>query len=114
KNLTYQGKTETKKLMSFGPQKDAFDMMINAAPGEEYTVTVHKNDKGYNDWTSVTPGVSSEPAAARSAPAVPARGNPAPRSTYETPEERAKKQIYIVRQSSISNAIDLLTTGAKT
>ena len=28
-----------------------------------------------------------------------------PRSTYETPEERAKKQVYIVRQSSIANAI---------
>ena len=30
-----------------------------------------------------------------------------PKSTYETSEERAKKQIYIVRQSSISSAIAL-------
>lgn len=28
-----------------------------------------------------------------------------PKSTYETPEERAKKQIYIVRQSSITASI---------
>lgn len=35
-------------------------------------------------------------------------------STYETSEERAKKQVYIIRQSSISAAINLLGTGAKT
>lgn len=28
-----------------------------------------------------------------------------PKSTYETPEERAKKQVYIVRQSSITAAL---------
>lgn len=31
--------------------------------------------------------------------------NVSPRSTYETPEERAKKQVYIVRQSSIAQAL---------
>jgi hypothetical protein len=36
-----------------------------------------------------------------------------PKSTYETPEERAKKQIYIVRQSSIGSAIDMLSVGSK-
>ena len=35
------------------------------------------------------------------------------RSTYETPEERAKKQVYIVKQSSINAAIQLLSVGAK-
>ena len=33
-----------------------------------------------------------------------------PKSTYETPEERAKKQVYIVRQSSIANAIAFFHT----
>ena len=32
-------------------------------------------------------------------------------STYETPEERAKKQVYIVRQSSISAAINMLSVN---
>lgn len=31
-----------------------------------------------------------------------------PKSTYETPEERAKKQVYIVRQSSITAALGYL------
>lgn len=44
---------------------------------------------------------------------VSSTGYTATKSTYETPEERAVKQIYIVRQSSISSAIGLLTTGAK-
>jgi hypothetical protein len=35
------------------------------------------------------------------------------KSTYETPEERARKQVYIVRQSSISNAIDFLEKTPK-
>ena len=34
-----------------------------------------------------------------------------PKSTYETPEERAKKQLYIVRQSSINAAIALGAQG---
>ena len=35
------------------------------------------------------------------------------RSNFETPEERAKKQVYIVKQSSISNALVVLSVGAK-
>lgn len=30
-----------------------------------------------------------------------------PKSTYETPEERAKRQVFIIRQSSIASAIAL-------
>lgn len=36
-----------------------------------------------------------------------------PKSTYETPEERAKKQVYIVRQSSVNAAIALLKTDKR-
>lgn len=40
-----------------------------------------------------------------------APAQPSPKSTYETPEERAKKQVYIVRQSSIANALELVTNN---
>lgn len=33
------------------------------------------------------------------------KATPSPKSTYETPEERAKKQVYIVRQSALNQAI---------
>lgn len=39
--------------------------------------------------------------------------NPAPKSTYPSDEERAKVQVYIVRQSNITAAINTLSVGAK-
>lgn len=36
-----------------------------------------------------------------------------PKSSYPTDEERAKTQVYIVRQSNITAAINTLSVGAK-
>lgn len=36
-----------------------------------------------------------------------------PKSTYETPEERAARQVYIVRQSSIGHALTYLSANKK-
>lgn len=36
------------------------------------------------------------------------------KSSYPTDEERAKTQVYIVRQSNITAAINLLSVGSKT
>lgn len=82
-------------------------------------------ENGYNQWTAATKSDGSAPNVGTINSASPTYApNPAgarpgmtttasPKSTYETPEERAKKQIYIVRQSSISNAVDLLSVGQK-
>lgn len=111
KNLTFN-KVEQKKIMSFGAGKSAFTVLKNALNGQTYTVEVVKNDKGYLDWVSV-----SQAATGQATPSSVSQGQglstPAPRSNFETPEERAKKQIYIVRQSSIGSAIELLSVGAK-
>jgi hypothetical protein len=118
KNLSFQGKVEGKKVMSFGATAEGFKALALAQPGEIYEVTVVKNDKGYNDWTSLAKSGAGTPAAegnatgsnggsARAATSTPVR------STYETPEERAIKQVYIVKQSSVSNAIATLSVGAK-
>lgn len=116
KNNSFGGKVEGKKVMSFGATKDAFTVLASAQPGDTYDVTVVKNDKGYNDWVSMQKAGAASAASPSSAPVGAARSNatPAPRNTYETPEERAKKQVYIVRQSSVANAITLLGIGAKT
>ena len=116
KNNSFQGKVEGKKVMSFGATKDSFSVLATAQPGQSYEVSIVKNDKGYNDWVSMAPATAG---AASSAPAaVPSAGKPAanasPRSTYETPEERAQRQVLIVRQSSLSSAVALLVAGAKT
>lgn len=61
-------------------------------------------------------GVTTQGHTPQPASATPASGKTyaaSPKSTYETPEERAVKQIYIVRQSNIASAINLLSVGAK-
>jgi len=118
KNNTF-GKVESKKVMPFGAQKAVFDALANAQTGSTFDITVVKNDKGYNDWTAAKQAV---PGAAQSASvgsintgkvgAIMGQTTQV-KSTYETPEERAKKQVYIIRQSSLSSAISMLTPGAK-
>ena len=113
KNLT-SGKLESKKLMSFTQPDKAFKTMSDAKAGDVFTITSEKNDKtGYWDWldaVQAAPGtvVEVNPKTNMSV------GTASPKSTYETPEERAKKQVYIVRQSSLSTAVAVLSIGAKT
>ena len=118
KNLTFSGKIESKKLMPFGAQKAAFDALANAATGSVFEVTVVKNDAGYNDWTAINQAAPGSVAAQGSingaGNAKATGGNTVQvKSTYETPEERSKKQVYIIRQSSLSAAIGSLSVGAK-
>jgi hypothetical protein len=110
KNLTFQGKVESKKIMSFGAGASSFTTLSTASGGSVWDVTVVKNDKGYNDWVSTSPSTGGTPTEA--APAGKA-ASASPRSTYETPEERAQRQVLIVRQSSLSSAIATLGIGSK-
>lgn len=115
KNLTFQGKVEAKKVMSFGSQAEAFKTLVTAAQGSVWDVEVTKNDKGYNDWVTVTKGsVSDAQTTVKSHVAPTSSTGSATRGGWETPEERAKRQVYIIRQSSLSTAVATLTAGAKT
>lgn len=119
KNLTFQGKVEPKKLASFGASAGAYTTLVEAKQGDVYEVEYSKNAAGFNDWTKVTKSVTGAQIGGQDTSSTVTQratsnvGNVSPKSTYETPEERAKKQIYIVRQSSISNAIESLTPGSK-
>lgn len=113
KNLTFQGKVESKKIMSFGAGAPSFTTLSTAAGGSVWEVTVVKNDKGYNDWTACVPATGSPSHSDAPAAAVAGKANTTPRSTYETPEERAQRQVLIVRQSSLSSAIATLAIGSK-
>ncbi len=103
-----QGKVGSKKLMSF-TNKEIF----NAAKGMEvngfYEVGMAKepgtDGKEYWQWKSIAKADGEAPAGA------PAKGGfAAPKSNYETPEERKERQRSIVRQSSLSNAVAMLKT----
>jgi len=90
--------------------------------GDQFTLTQEKNAQGFNDVKSITKGwdaAAGDPVATQAPPTVAAaQKQAAPSNTYtqrdyETKEEREKKQKFIIRQSSISNAIELLSVGAK-
>ena len=100
--------------------KPLANQLAALVPNDEFTAELEKNAAGYWDVKEVVKGVVAPEGAP--APAAPAEsGKPAERpvqapravnrvtgSTYETPEERAKKQVVIVRQSCIGYAKDIL------
>jgi hypothetical protein len=72
-----------------------FKTLDGASIDESFDVAVTKNAKGYDVWSSI-----GAVGTIRATPATKVIG-----SNYETVEERAIKQRYIVRQSSLANAI---------
>lgn len=89
-------------LQSLAPN-DAFTM-VKEKEGQYWNVK--SVSKGHSDVQDSSVGMASAPAADgnRAAPAA-ARSGKVTGSNYETPEERAKRQVIIVRQSSIGYAI---------
>jgi hypothetical protein len=83
--------------------------LSNLKAGQPFVMNMEKEGEFWN-VKSILP--TSVPAASATVQeATKATPFTSPKSTYETPEERAKKQIYIVRQSCINYAI--LYKGAK-
>jgi hypothetical protein len=105
---TSNGKESVKKIFSFA-NPAVYDAVKAAVPGGSYEIEVKKNGE-YWDWVAVKEAAGA--AAAATKPAV--TGGKVTGSTYETADERKIKQMYIIKQSSISNAIELLSVGQKT
>lgn len=108
--VTFQqdGRQLTQNVMSFtNPQvfKD-----VQKFVGTEVDVEIVKNEKGYNEWKQIKPAEGAAPAPAATGSAQPAATR-VTGSNYETKEERARRQVLIVRQSSLSNAIEALGAG---
>jgi len=106
-----QGQAQSKKLMSFSnPQ--VFKAAQTWEKGTQVNVTTEKDANGYWQWTGLGGDATvadNKPAAASSNNSTRVTG-----SNYETKEERAARQVYIIRQSSISSAIDLLKDSKPT
>lgn len=104
------GQIKGKKLMSFGAGAAAFKTLSKAQAGEGYEVTPVKNDKDFWDWTDVKKlnGSTSGDNTDTSAPSTqPRTTGKVVGSNYPTSDERADTQRYIVRQSSVANAVNL-------
>jgi hypothetical protein len=107
-SYTDNGKEFSKKIMSF-TNPTVFAAVKDASPGDNLDVTVTKEGEYYN-WTGVKVADATQAAPRQGSTATaPARSAP---STYETADERKIKQLYIVRQSSIANAIEYLSKTA--
>lgn len=110
KNKSFQDKLEGKKVMSF-TNKDVFAALQKASFGDIFEISRVKNDKGFWDWTAVASSNGAVSAGGADVPVAQAQqvkvGTVTPKSNYETAEERAARQVLIVRQSSISSAVDL-------
>lgn len=99
-------KNFSKKFMSF-KNPDVFKVLQEAAPGQRYEVDV-KKEGDFWEWVSIEP--AGEAKVAVTTPKGRAAGTATSTGRdWETAEERALKQVYIVKQSSIASAIQLAT-----
>jgi hypothetical protein len=113
------GKTDGKKLVDFRSNA-VWGTLLAAQPGDVYKVERAKNDKGYWEWTGISKDAKSGddqvPTSSATSQAVTRpTGNKATErvGSWETPDERAARQVYIVRQSSISSAVEILKATNK-
>jgi hypothetical protein len=103
-NKTYSG------MMSALKFNKVLNTKLNAVKeNDEVELTFGKNKFGYDELQNVELLNKPAPTKAESKPASSGYNN----RDFETKEERQQKQVYIVRQSSISAAISLLKTEKK-
>jgi hypothetical protein len=98
---SYNGQPRTQKIVSFA-NPAVFKQVASweqALPDGPVEVTMVKNAQGYNEWAGIGAGSGPSQGPAAATP------NKVVGSSYPTNEERAKTQVYIVKQSSLSNAI---------
>jgi hypothetical protein len=111
KNNTFQGKVESIKINQYS---DLYSTVAGMQAGQSWEIVKEKVGEFWN-WTKATqapPGSAVE--ASTEAPSKAPYTPPAKVvSTYETSIERAAKQVFIIRQSSLSSAVNCLVVGAK-
>lgn len=109
-NVTYdyQGTEKTRKIMSFS-NPDVFKK-VQELVGQTIEVATGKNEAGYDEWKSISAPVQGVPTSSTSAAGTVTRVSG---SNYETKDERAARQVLIVKQSSLSAAVGTLSPGAK-
>jgi hypothetical protein len=104
-----QGQAQSKKLMSFS-NPAVFKAAQEWAKGDVIHVSTEKDGNGYWQWTAVGSAESTSDTRTNNA-AAPTQAKATTRvsgSNYETKDERAARQVMIVRQSSLSNAVATL------
>ena len=112
KNKSFQDKVEGKKIPAFASPAVS-ESLRTAKYGDKFTV-VREKDGEFWKWVQLIPEGGAVPFEAEPQPIGTPMNKPAtpsPKSTYETSEERAARQVMIVRQSSLANAVALLASN---
>ena len=109
---TEDGKTKGMKVLDF-VQKDVFAVLTTVNAGDVLNADFEQNAKGF--WQFAQVSKTGEKQEVSAAPAM--ANSPAPsvnKGNWETSDERAARQVMIVRQSSLSNTINYFElTGHK-
>jgi hypothetical protein len=106
------GKVSSKKLMSFS-NPSVFTAISKMSKGDNVDITTVKDDAGYWQWTAINQAGATTSTVTPSSQSITPTTTRVTGSTYETKEEREARQLLIVRQSSLSNAVAILTVGSK-
>lgn len=85
--------------------------LSNLSAGEKFVMIKEKEGEFWN-----VKSIQKANEVVVGGPQISAQAKPttSPKSTYETPEERARRQVLIVRQSSISSAVEFVNGLSKT
>ncbi len=111
---TYNGDPRKQTIVNFSNPSIFKTVTQDLTPGQEIEVDVVKNAGGFNEWKSINAGTNSATSmAVPSSSGAPAPSTKVVGSNYETREERASRQVLIVKQSSLSAAVATLSPGAK-
>ena len=114
KNKSFQDKVESKKHNQYG-DKTVFSTLKSAQNGDVFTI-LRQKEGDFWQWIGIEQGANSAPTAISTPKAnvgTSTGASAAPKSNFETTEERAKRQVYIIKQSSLSTAVAALKTDKK-
>lgn len=101
-----KGEVKGRKVMSFGI-KEGLPVLTGAKQGDKLNVALEQKD-GYWNWVGVTKADGSQPTMGASTIAKTYSSGGYDR---ESKEERAARQVLIVRQSCLSTAVALYGMG---
>lgn len=108
--VTYdsEGKPDRKELPDWATAPEVYTQLLGSSPSDTFVVEMEKNDRNYWQWVGISryDGVPPQSSVSNSVGNAPIKSPTKP--TYETPEERAQKQVYIVRQSTLSLALETI------
>lgn len=99
------GKPLSTNVVNFGDQASVFEAIAKAKTDDVFAVTVKRSDDGkFYNWVGIEPAEAPPEEAGKEAVGeAKGRGRAVDRD-WETRQERALRQILIVRQSSLSAA----------